>query len=299
MDHGWMCRTPKYGSNPRLLNRCAHGRRARRAPFCQDGVQDKDELPPLSRQPPREVYLIDRYLEPQQSCQLQERERQTMASACGSREAGSEREVTEREVSTQQQQHHSYTPSRAIAGIDAVSPLCAHSLLSPGHATGRSHHHRQTKHQYTKKQTAREIGRPGALPERKKKGPGRPLRSICFGDLIGGGVAMAGFLPRYIEGRGVWSSCLCPSISAFLIFISHHTYCRPAALGFPEVLLYLEDRYRVMTLSTLTEWGMRFFPKENIFRMNPSKDNRRADWLISLNPHFNARANPGSRSCRS
>jgi hypothetical protein len=112
-------------------------------------VQDKDEVPPLSRH--RARGLSHRSPEPQSytgaSCK-RETERGVDNGECVWQQGGWEREIGDRERSEHAAAAapfiYAVARNRRRDGIGAVSPLCAHSLLSPGRASG--HHHSKTNH---------------------------------------------------------------------------------------------------------------------------------------------------------
>jgi hypothetical protein len=93
---------------------------------------------------------------------------------------------------------------------------------------------------------------------------------------------MAGCVPHYIEG-GVWSSCLCPSISAFLI-LPHTAGCARVFLGCCGILK-IDSCYDAVNFDGL---GNEILRRRNIISNESVKRHPLADWLISLGPRFNA-----------
>jgi hypothetical protein len=120
-------------------------------------VQDKDETPPkpaLSRHrcpvnPCCPVAVKPEPIHWPATCSNSEskKEREQQQPPWQVAAGRGRRGLTERELSTQQQLHHSYVRRPDCKGalrIDAVCPLCAHSLLSVSHGKRRRRHRKKT-----------------------------------------------------------------------------------------------------------------------------------------------------------
>jgi hypothetical protein len=104
--------------------------------------------------------------------------------------------------------------------IDAVCPLCAHSLLSVSHgkttaATTAKPLAKQTIYASWGRDVQKPTGRSAAGRTWRRRGLAEAQICVCAGDLLRCVVRLwTGFVPHYIEPE-TWSSFLRPSFSCF------------------------------------------------------------------------------------